>query len=95
METDAFLKVDYASLKGNENVSDGTKENTIHIAQFGGYDIKTTVTYKDGKVTDLQIKGENFEGKYAEENENIYLPKAINKIKDQIQGLDITESEFL
>ena len=44
------------------------KENTIHIAQFGGYDIKTTVTYKDGKVTDLQIKGENFEGKYAEEN---------------------------
>lgn len=68
----------------------GTKENTIHIAQFGGYDIKTTVTYKDGKVTDLQIKGENFEGKYAKENENIYLPKAINKIKDQIQGLDIT-----
>ena len=63
MGTDAFLKVDYASLKGNENVSDGTKENTIHIAQFGGYDIKTTVTYKDGKVTDLQIKGENFEGK--------------------------------
>ena len=62
MGTDAFLKVDYASLKGNENVSDGTKENTIHIAQFGGYDIKTTVTYKDGKVTDLQIKGENFEG---------------------------------
>ena len=91
MGTDAFLKVDYASLKGNENVSDGTKENTIHIAQFGGYDIKTTVTYKDGKVTDLQIKGENFEGKYAEENENIYLPKAINKIKDQIQGLDITD----
>ena len=44
----------------------------------------------DGKVTDLQIKGENFEGKYAKENENIYLPKAINKIKDQIQGLDIT-----
>ena len=69
----------------------GTKENTIHIAQFGGYDIKTTVTYKDGKVTDLQIKGENFEGKYAKENENIYLPKAINKIKDQIQGLDITD----
>ena len=34
MGTDAFLKVDYASLKGNENVSDGTKENTIHIAQF-------------------------------------------------------------
>ena len=90
-ETDAFLKVDYASLKGNENVSGGTKENTIHIAQFGGYDIKTTVTYKDGKVTDLQIKGKNFEGKYAEENENIYLPKAINKIKDQIQGLDITD----
>lgn len=42
-------------------------------------------------MTDLQIKGENFEGKYAEENENIYLPKAINKIKDQIQGLDITD----
>ena len=33
------------------------------LLKFGGYDIKTTVTYKDGKVTDLQIKGENFEGK--------------------------------
>ena len=46
-------------------------------------------------MTDLQIKGENFEGKYAKENENIYLPKAINKIKDQIQGLDITDQNPL
>ncbi len=40
MGTDAFLKVDYASLKGNENVSGGTKENTIHIAQFSGCNLK-------------------------------------------------------
>lgn len=73
--------------------TDGTKENNIHIAQFGGYDIKTTVTYKDGKVTDLQVKGENFEGKYAEQNENVYLPKAVNKVKDQVQGLDITDQD--
>ncbi len=91
--TDAFLKIDYASLKKNTETTDGTKENTIHITQFGGYDIKTTVTYKDGKVTDFQAKGENFEGKYAEKNENVYLPKAINKIKDQIQGLDIKDQD--
>lgn len=89
--TDAFLKIDYASLKKDTETTDGTKENTIHITQFGGYDIKTTVTYKEGKITDLQVQGENFEGKYAEDNQNTYLPKAINKIKDQILGLDITD----
>ena len=93
MGTEAFLKVDYASLKEDADITDGTKENTIHITQFGGYDIKTTVTYKDGEVTDFQAKGENFEGKYAEKNENVYLPKAINKIKDQIQGLDIKDQD--
>lgn len=89
--TDAFLKIDYASLAGNTSTSDGTKENKIHISQFGGYDIKTIVTYKDGKVTDLMIAGENFEGSYAKQNEKTYLPMAIDKIKEQIIGLDITD----
>lgn len=88
---DAFLKVDYASLAGTTDSSNGTKENTIHISQFGGYDIKTSVSYKDGKVTDLTIKGDNFEGSYAKQNETTYLPMAINKIKEQILGLDIKD----
>lgn len=76
----AFLKIDYASLGGNNSSSDGVKEKTISISQFGGYDIKTVVTYKDDKVTDLAVTGENFKGKFAKQNENDYLPKAVNKI---------------
>ena len=59
----AFLKIDYASLGGNNSSSDGVKEKTISISQFGGYDIKTVVTYKDDKVTDLAVTGENFKGR--------------------------------
>ena len=55
MGTDAFLKVDYASLKGNENVSGGTKENTIHIAQFGGYDFQPAPVHAE---KDKQPQGE-------------------------------------
>lgn len=87
----AFLKIDYASLGGNNSSSDGVKEKTVSISQFGGYDIKTVVTYKDNKVTDLDVTGENFEGSFAKQNENVYLPKAVNKIKDQIVGLDIKD----
>ena len=87
----AFLKIDYASLGGNNSSSDGVKEKTISISQFGGYDIKTVVTYKDDKVTDLAVTGENFKGKFAKQNENDYLPKAVNKIKDQVVGLNIKD----
>lgn len=93
MQTDAFLKVDYASLKKDNATTDGTKENKVHITQFGGYDIKTIVTYQDGKVTDLKVTGEKFEGNYAKQNETIYLPMAIDKIKDQVIGLDIKDQD--
>ena len=87
----AFLKIDYASLGGNNSSSDGVKEKTISISQFGGYDIKTVVTYKDDKVTDLAVTGENFKGSFAKQNENVYLPMAVSKIKDQVVGLNIKD----
>ncbi|MFR9098723.1 MAG: NEAT domain-containing protein [Anaerostipes hadrus] len=49
------------------------------------------MTYKDDKVTDLAVTGENFKGKFAKQNENDYLPKAVNKIKDQVVGLNIKD----
>ena len=87
----AFLKIDYASLGANNSSSDGVKEKTISISQFGGYDIKTVVIYKDNKVTDLTVTGENFEGSFAKQNEKVYLPMAIDKIKDQVVGLNIKD----
>lgn len=89
----AFLKIDYASLSGGSASLDGSAEKTIHISQFGGYDIKTVVTYKDGKVTNLDVTGENFEGSFARPNEKMYLPTAINKVKDQIIGLNIKDQD--
>ena len=79
---DAYLKINYADI--GKNSSEGTKENTVSISQFGGYDIKTVVTYKDNKVTDLEVTGENFAGSFAVPNQRDYLPKAINKIKEQV-----------
>lgn len=87
----AFLKIDYASIGGNNTPSEGSKEKTISISQFGGYDIRTIVTYKDGKVTDLSVTGENFKGSFAKQNENTYLPMAVSKIKDQVIGLNVKD----
>lgn len=86
---DAYLKINYADI--GKNSSEGTKENTVSISQFGGYDIKTVVTYKDNKVTDLEVTGENFAGSFAVPNQRDYLPKAINKIKEQVIGLNIKD----
>ena len=86
---DAYLKINYADI--GKNSSEGTKENTVSISQFGGYDIKTVVTYKDNKVTDLEVTGENFAGSFAVPNQRAYLPKAINKIKEQVIGLNIKD----
>lgn len=86
---DAYLKINYVDI--GKNSSEGTKENTVSISQFGGYDIKTVVTYKDNKVTDLEVTGENFAGSFAVPNQRAYLPKAINKIKEQVIGLNIKD----
>ena len=91
--TDAFLKIDYASLAKNDEPKDGTVKKTVSISQFGGYDIQTVVTYKDGKVTDLDVTGQNFGGSFAVPNEKVYLSKAANKIKDQVIGLDIKDQD--
>lgn len=92
MTQSAYLSIDYSSLKGNDNTSsDETKENTAHISQFGGYDVKTKVTVSNGKVKDLTVEGSNFEGEYKDQNKNTYLPKAVNKITDQIKGLSTTD----
>lgn len=92
MTQSAYLAIDYSSLKGNDNTStDETKENSAHISQFGGYDVKTKVTVSNGKVKDLVVEGSNFEGEYKDQNENTYLKKAVDKITSQVKGLSVTD----
>lgn len=91
MTQSAYLAIDYSSLKGNDTSSDETKENSAHISQFGGYDVKTKVTVSNGKVKNLVVEGSNFEGEYKDQNENTYLKKAVDKITSQVKGLSVTD----
>lgn len=92
MTQSAYLAIDYSSLKGNDDTSsDETKENSAHVDQFGGYDVKTKVTVSNGKVKDLVVEGSNFKGEYKDQNETTYLPKAVNKITSQVKGLSVTD----
>lgn len=92
MSQTAYLAIDYKNAKSQgEASSSEVKENTAHIDQFGGYDVKTKVTVEDGKVKDLEVEGSKFEGEYKDANENTYLPKAVEKITSQVKGLSIND----
>lgn len=94
MSQTAYLAIDYKNAKSQgETSSSEVKENTTHIDQFGGYDVKTKVTVEDGKVKDLKVEGSKFEGEYKDVNENTYLPKAVEKITSQVKGLSIKDQD--
>lgn len=67
------------------------KHGTAHIAQFGEYDVNVTVTAADGKITALDIAGENFAGTYAEYNKRI-LQQAIDGLKEGYLGKSVTNA---
>ena len=71
-----------------------TKSGTFHIDQFGEYDIDVTVTVTDGKVTDIEITGNNFGGTYAEINKT-KLASAIEGIAGRFLGLADTDADGL
>lgn len=71
-----------------------TKSGTFHIDQFGEYDIDVTVTVTDGKVTDIEITGNNFGGTYAEINKT-KLASAIEGTAGRFLGLADTDADGL
>lgn len=71
-----------------------TKSSTFHIDQFGEYDIDVTVTVTDGKVTDIEITGNNFGGTYAEINKT-KLASAIEGTAGRFLGLADTDADGL
>lgn len=88
MSPNGYLKIDYANAKLLDDESlNVEKENQAAILSFGGYDVTTKVKTEKGKITDLDVKGSNFKGDFAQENESVYLKKAIKKVKDQMVGL--------
>lgn len=69
-----------------------TKNGTFHIDQFGEYDINTAVTVTDGKISDVDVSGENFGGTYAEVNKG-KLATAVEGIMDKFVGLLDTDAD--
>lgn len=85
MGRDSFMK-----LVLTEESEAVVKQGTAHIAQFGEYDVNVEVTTKDGKITALEITGENFAGTYAEYNKRI-LQQAVDGLKESYLGKSITD----
>lgn len=72
-----------------------TKEGTFHIDQFGEYDIVADVTVTDGKISNLDITGENFtaQDEWKKEVNKGKLQSAASGMTDSFLGLEDTDAE--
>lgn len=98
---DAYLLIDYAGAKESGDPElNYTKTATAEVEQFGNYNVISEVTVKDGRITDVSLKGDDFKGTHADDNE-MYLNKAINGtssikgMKDRLVGLYMTDAQKL
>ena len=72
-----------------------TKEGIFHIDQFGEYDIVADVTVTEGKISNLDITGENFaaQDEWKREVNKGKLQSAAKGMKDSFLGLEDTDAE--
>ncbi len=66
------------------------KEATVHVSQFGGYDVRVYFKLINGKIEMVNVDGSNYIGNHAETNKN-YLKKAFDGLRDRLNGISATE----
>ena len=99
---DAYLQMDYADAKESGDPSlNFTKESTAEVEQFGNYNVTSKVTVTDGRITAVELEGNDFKGSHADDNQ-MYLNKAINGLgsktkgmKDKLVGLYMNDAQKL
>ena len=99
---DAYLQIDYAGAKesGDSSLNYTTEVSTAQVDQFGKYNVTSKVTVKDGRIADVELEGNGFNGNYADDNE-MYLNKAINGTKslkgmrEKLIGLYMNDAQKL
>lgn len=98
----AFLQIDYAGAKesGDKSLNYTTEVSMTEVEQFGNYYVTSQVTVTDGRITDVALKGEDFKGTHASDNE-VYFDKAVNGtssikgMKDRLIGLYMNDTQKL
>ena len=99
---DAYLQMDYADAKESGDPSlNFTEESTAEVEQFGNYNVTSKVTVTDGRITAVELEGNDFKGSHADDNQ-MYLNKAINGLgsktkgmKDKLVGLYMNDAQKL
>lgn len=72
--------------------SDGiVKNGNYHIDQFGKYDIFVDVEVRDDQIFHVEVRGENFNGTYAETNEE-KLSQASEKMTEKLIGISALDA---
>lgn len=99
---DAYLQIDYAGAKesGDASLNYTTEVSTAEVEQFGNYNVTSQVTVTDGRITNVELSGNDFKGTHAQDNKN-YLSTAINGsidekgMKDRLIGLYMNDAQKL
>lgn len=99
---DAYLLIDYAGAKesGDPSLNYITEVSTAVVEQFGNYNVTSQVTVKDGRITAVDLAGNDFKGTHYKDNQ-MYLSTAINGtfdekgMKDRLVGLYMNDAQKL
>ncbi len=103
----AYFAFDFANATANgggsgEEDEPEKKTGSAKVEQFGGYDVNVVVSVRDGKIVDIEVEGDNFEGTYADYNKTklqaaaeglkaAYIGKSAMDAKE-IEGVDAVSS---
>lgn len=103
----AYFAFDFANAAANgggsgEEDESEKKTGSAKVEQFGGYDVNVVVSVRDGKIVDIEVEGDNFEGTYADYNKTklqaaaeelkaAYIGKSAMDAKE-IEGVDAVSS---
>ncbi|MDE6853296.1 MAG: FMN-binding protein, partial [Lachnospiraceae bacterium] len=89
----AYFAFDYASAAVIGSGSTAEKKNgSAKVQQFGGYDVNVAVSVLEGKISDLEVEGANFEGTYADYNKT-KLAAAADGLKISYVGKSATDAK--
>lgn len=70
------------------------KTGTVHVSQFGEYDVNAKVSVDEDRITDIVISGSNYGGAFAEENEE-RLAAAAKGMIPALKGLSIRDNRAI
>ena len=82
----AYVSLDFANAKEKDDPTLTYKATgSSKVEQFGTYDVNATVSVENGKIADVNIRGDNWLGTHQETNK-IMLDRAAAGMKENLTG---------